>query len=78
MGEWTQTNVRCFSGYKANERPLAFLYRGGEILVQKVVESWYEPDRLCFKVMAEDGHTYRLEHHERDNSWQVKKVYKRL
>jgi hypothetical protein len=78
MEKWARTTVRCFSGYKANERPLAFQYGNGEILVRKVVESWREPDRLCFKVMADDAHTYLLEHHEQYDTWQVKRVFNRL
>ena len=77
MEEWTRTTVRSYSGYKANERPLAFQRGTAEILVRKVVESWYEPDRLFYKVTADDGRTYLLEHHEQDDTWQFKQIENR-
>jgi hypothetical protein len=74
MGEWTRTTVRCFSGYKADERPLAFLYGNTQLLVRKITESWYEPEGLFFRVMANDGRIYLLKYDSQNDTWQVKQI----
>ena len=74
MKEWTRTTVRCFSGYKANERPVAFQYGDADLLVRKIIKSWYEPKGLYFRIMANDRHIYLLEHDAQNDTWQVKQM----
>ncbi len=72
--ESMETMVRCRSGFRADEKPLEFHFRGKTLQVSGIVESWYTPDHLCFKVEAEDGGIYLLEHHEYQDSWRVRRV----
>ncbi len=69
---WTAAEVRCFAGYKADERPTGFRVGHREIEVVKILASWREPDHLCFKVEAPDGIIYELRHHEYEDRWQVR------
>jgi hypothetical protein len=71
---WKRTAVRCFAGSRANERPISFLLGEGEIQVRSVMESWREPDYICFKVEAEDGLVYDLRHHEYEDLWEFREV----
>lgn len=52
--------VECYSGFKADERPVRF--RAGERVyaVEWVLAQWYQPREVCFKVRADDGGTYVL------------------
>jgi len=52
--------VECYSGSKANERPVRFYLGGRELFVEEVLDQWYGPDDLFFKVMADDGNLYIL------------------
>lgn len=72
METWSHTSVQCYSGYKAVERPVSFRVNGDELNVLKIVESWYEPDHLYFRVQASDGLSYILRHHEYEDLWEVR------
>ncbi len=70
------SRVICFSGYKANERPISFEFEDKDKLVRRVLASWYEPGYLNFRVMADDGFVYILEHNEIDDTWTVRRSEK--
>jgi len=77
LKSWNHTEVRCLSGYRANERPLSFLVDRREIQVRAILKSWREPDFLLFKVETDDGRIYDLRHHEFDDAWQVRESAQR-
>jgi hypothetical protein len=52
-----------------SKSPLSFLVGESEIEVATIVESWMEPDYLCFRVETEDGRVYDLRHHEYEDFW---------
>ena len=52
--------VICYSGKKADERPIRFQLDDRECLVEEVVEQWYGPDEISFKARASDGNLYVL------------------
>ena len=54
--------VECYSGRKADERPLRFQLDGHEYSVEEVLDQWYGPDSTFFKVRADDGNLYTLRH----------------
>lgn len=65
-------DVECYSGYKADERPLRF--RSDEkdsrtFEVVEVLDQWYGVGYRCFKVQADDGNTYILRHNEDRDEW---------
>jgi hypothetical protein len=37
---YKQIQVECYSGYKANERPVAFAYRGRHWEVSEISDRW--------------------------------------
>ena len=53
--------VECYSGYKAQERPVRFQLDGHDHIVEDVLDQWYSPDATYFKVRSDDG-TYVLRH----------------
>ncbi len=52
--------VVCYSAYKADERPLRIQLGDNEYFVEEVVDQWYGPEDVFFKVRASDGNLYVL------------------
>ncbi len=61
--------VEAYSGHKADERPLRFRLGDRWLAVVDVVDRWYDPAAICFRVLAEDGDLYILRHDERADEW---------
>jgi hypothetical protein len=64
--------VECYAGYKADERPLRFTPKapaGRTYEVKEVLDQWYGVGFRCFKVLADDGAIYMLQHIESDDIW---------
>jgi len=64
--------VECYSGYKADQRPLRFkplAHDGRTYQVMEILDQWYGVDYQCFKVRADDGNTYILRHSLADDAW---------
>ncbi len=52
--------VECYSGRKADERPVLFRLEGKQYVVQALLDQWYDPDSIFYKVRADDGNLYIL------------------
>ena len=65
--------VECYSGRKAEERPLRFRVDGHEYVVEEVLDQWYGPEDVFFKVRADDGNVYVLRHRTSvaDGEWDL-------
>lgn len=55
-----RVRVECYSGYKADERPLRFWLDEHPYEVVDILDRWYGPDHAYFKVRAADGNVYIL------------------
>jgi uncharacterized protein (UPF0128 family) len=53
-------DVECYAGRKADERPLRFRMEGKQYQVEEVLDQWYDPDGILYKVRADDGNLYIL------------------
>ena len=61
--------VETYSGHKADERPMRFRLGDRWLAVVDVVDRWYDPDVIYFRVRAEDGDLYVLWHVEGSDVW---------
>ncbi len=64
--------VECYSGYKADERPLRFSFgemRRKTYEVKEVIDQWYGVGYRCFLVRADDSNYYVLRHGEKEDTW---------
>ncbi|MBF8304967.1 MAG: hypothetical protein HW398_155, partial [Acidobacteria bacterium] len=59
------------SGYKANERPRRFALDGRAYEVLEVLDQWYGPDSLYFKVRADDQNLYILRYRSQEDDWSL-------
>jgi hypothetical protein len=58
--ELMKLNVECYAGRKADERPVRFELEGRQYLVETVLDQWYGPESIFYKVRADDGNLYIL------------------
>lgn len=65
----SEIRVECYSGYRADERPLRFVLGGRQFDVDELDGRWYAPEATYFRVRADDGNYYVLRHDETQDSW---------
>ncbi len=70
--------VEAYSGYRANERPLAFLLENRRRQVVNIVDRWYGEEHDYFKVLADDAKVYLLRWNRWLDLWSLVKVEERL
>ncbi len=74
--------VKCYSGFRYNERPLSFTVCGKEFSVMDIEGSWFEEDetsrerRACFRVRADDGDLYLLSYDQGRDAWVLRRIYR--
>ena len=78
-GDYQEIRVECYSGFKANERPVAFTYQGERREIEEIVDRWYEGGLDSgrsvidyFKVRAADGKVYLLRYQSGSDAWSLR------
>jgi hypothetical protein len=66
-----KVRVHCYSGFKADERPVRFQVGERIHQVQDVLDRWYGVDHDYFKVRVAGGDTYILCHQRNDDEWEL-------
>jgi len=66
-----RVTVDAYSGYKANERPRRFVLDEHAYEVIEVLDQWYGPDSLYFKVRADDQNLYILRYRSLEEEWSL-------
>lgn len=56
----TEHRVESYSGYRADESPLRFVWKGRAVKVRQISQRWREPEAECFRVIGDDGSDYVL------------------
>lgn len=76
---YERIHVECYSGYKANERPMAFTYQGRRHEVAEIIDRWYEgaldptrPEIDYFKVKTTDGEVFLLRYLTLFDAWSLR------
>jgi len=71
--------VESYSGRKADERPLRFYLQEELRVVEDVLDQWYGPDAVFFKVRADDGNLYILRKNtsESEGKWTLESFRQR-
>lgn len=71
-------SVECYSGYKVNETPRAFTFRGRRYKIIEVIDRWYEdgiksnlPQLDYFRVKADDKQEYILRYNSLYDKWAI-------
>ena len=68
-----KVEVECYAGRKAEERPVRFRLEGHEYAVDQVLDQWYGPEHVFFKLRGSDGNVYILRHQTSvpDGDWDL-------
>ena len=66
--------VSCYSGYKANERPMQFTFRGRTLMVHEILDRWYGINHNYFKLLADDHKIYLIRYDRDDDLWSLEKI----
>jgi hypothetical protein len=61
--------VECYSGHKANQRPIKFWLGDAVLFVESIEDQWYGPNTVYFRFRADDGNTYVLGNDETNDEW---------
>lgn len=77
--DYEPVHVECYSGHKANERPVAFTFHGRRREVSEIVDRWYEggadstrPEISYFRVKTMDGQVFLLRYVSLFDSWSIR------
>lgn len=65
--------VESYSGRKADERPVRFQLDEHEYIVEELLDQWYGPEDVFFKIRADDRGVYILRHQTSvpDGDWNL-------
>lgn len=63
--------VECYSGYKADERPIRLKLTDGAKEIVAIEDRWYSPGATYFRVVVDDGDRYLLRHEEAQDVWSI-------
>lgn len=66
-----EVRVECYSGYKADERPVRFHLGDKSLEVAEILDRWYGEGHDYFKIRADDGNTYLLRHLRQEDRWEL-------
>jgi hypothetical protein len=61
--------VQCCAGWKSDERPVRFRLKDRDFIVEEILDQWYSPNSVFFKVRADDGNLYILRHDQPTDEW---------
>jgi hypothetical protein len=67
-------HVSCYSGYRADERPVNFNLRGRKLVVEEIIDRWYGPHNSFFKILADDKKVYLIKYDQDDDLWTLEKI----
>jgi len=59
-GRSVPVEVEAYSGYRADERPVAFVFEGASYRITHIIARWYDPDAEYFRIRTSDGHRFLL------------------
>jgi hypothetical protein len=71
-----RVEVEAYSGYRADERPLRFRLGDRWHVIEEVVDRWYDPDAVYFRIRSDDGAMYILRHLDGSDLWTLE-AYRR-
>ncbi len=79
MRGFVPIDVEAYSGYKTDETPRAFSWQGRRIVIEEVLDRWYQaardpslPSADYFKVRTSVGEVFILRRDNESQAWSLK------
>ena len=66
-----RVRVECYSGYKADERPVRILFDEKTLEVVEIEDRWYAPGATYFRVLVRGGERYVLRRDDAQDVWSL-------
>ncbi|MFI5093369.1 MAG: hypothetical protein WCE50_19150 [Candidatus Acidiferrum sp.] len=63
--------VECYSGRKAEERPVRLVFQTQTLEIAEVEDRWYSPGATYFRVLTGNGDRYVLRHDDAQDGWSL-------
>ncbi len=63
--------VECYSGYKADERPIRIYLHDQPVDVIAIEDRWYSPGFTFFRILLSTGDHYVLRRQEAQDTWTI-------
>jgi len=63
--------VKCYAGYKGEERPMRVLFGERTEEIKTVEDRWYSPGATYFRVVVESGDRYILRRDDAQDVWTI-------
>jgi hypothetical protein len=63
--------VECYSGHKADERPMRIVFERQTLEIAEVEDRWYSPGATYFRVLAVEGDRYVLRRDDAQDAWSL-------
>jgi len=63
--------VACYSGYKADERPVRIFFEAQTLEIAEVEDRWYSPGATYFRVRVQNGERYVLRRDDAQDVWSL-------
>jgi hypothetical protein len=76
--QFERIEVSTYSGFKADERPVSFIWRAQTYRIREIIDRWYEkglktddPSLSYFKVRADNGRMYLIRYNSIFDGWAI-------
>jgi hypothetical protein len=76
---YERIDVECYSGYRVNERPVAFIFEDRRWHVVEIIDRWHEggldssePALDYFKVRTTEGRVFLLRYNSLFDAWAIR------
>jgi hypothetical protein len=63
--------AECYSGHKADERPVRMVFEAQTLEITDVEDRWYSPGATYIRVLAQGGDRYVLRHDDAQDVWSL-------
>ena len=70
--DYSRAHVECYAGYRGEEEPRRFTWRGEEVAVAEILDRWLDPNHRYFKVLSNNQDVYMLRHDTRSGVWEIR------
>lgn len=71
MKNYFQIQVKCYEGYKGEERPLSFLFGSKEVSIKKIIDQWYGENYRYFKIYDTNDNIYIIRQNYDSLNWDI-------
>lgn len=66
--------AKTYPENKADEKPTGFVFNGRKVLIDEIIDYWYDEHHEYLRLLADDERIYFLRR-EVGNYWEVERIY---